>query len=507
VGTIPEEVLLARDRKEKAARIEGDTALGTRLDDALRDIEERFDKLEAKTKALINGREVDSKALISTVQRVVTEPGFALAEEIKRLEAMVTEGSSTSLAYIEEINRVIATNEYALAEKITHLHAEITAKGGGVSMADVEVVLTAYATKTFAEAKKAEAITASYGYTDSAITTEHTAWAGADEAIASSVSSLDAQVNNAVTGLPVAHSRITSEHTAWTNANSAVASDVQTLDVQVNDAVTGLPRAHARVTEESDARIAADGAIHARWGVQVDVNGRVTGRIRLDGTEYTSTLDLEAGTIRLWNGSFPQAPFYLADGVVNMQNVRVGGLTIDSQKLSSGDVQIWSSFYDGLAVGNSGTGRFARIKQAPNTLPGFLLDDNGTLRGIFNLVNIGGAEYRSSLLVDGVTVTGGINAAQFITTAGWLKVNASGRLALESSGTASLSFTTNSVERWIVGGSDGHLKVMGDYDIRKVNSDSWSPALWDGSHVLEFRWSGGLQARVDRSTVVTITTT
>jgi hypothetical protein len=570
VGTVPEELLLARDRKEKAARIEGDAALGERLDEAISDFEERFEKLEAKTRALLKGRDVDSRALISTIQRVVTGPGFALAEEIKRLEAMVTDGLTTSQAYIEEISRVIATTEYALAEKITHLHAQITT-AGGLSEADVMTILTAYATKTFAEAKKTEAITASYGYTDASISTEQLARANADSAISSSVSTLDAQVNhattglpnaharitseetaratadtaistsvttldaqvnNATTGLPNAHARITSEETARTNADSAISSSVSTLDAQVNHATTGLPNAHARITSEqtaranadsaitsnvntlsaqvndpttglpaahsavtteASARANADGSIHAHWGIRLDANGRVIGRINLNGTNGTSTLDFDAGTIRMWNGSSAVAPFVLEGGVVTMQNVVVKS----SLDVGSGENR--------TQINNTG------LKVGYVTIDGLNIQNSINIgSGLFYPVYLTGGNANAALRLGVAGQTGTLNlsygAGLIESGHGNLYNNSNGRWELGSYGTKSIVLTTNGSERWVVGGSDGHLKTMGNYNIQKATSDGWSVPLWDGSNSLEFRWDGGLQVRVDFSSVYTITT-
>lgn len=88
-----------------------------------------------------------------------------------------------------------------------------------------------------------------------------------------------------------------------------------------------------------------------------------------------------------------------------------------------------------------------------------------------------------------------------IQSVGTLGSNGSGRYAMSSSGTTSIAFSTNGTERWFIGGSDGHLKSNG-YRIMKASSDGWTPLLFDGTHTIEFQWSGGLYARIDGSSTI-----
>lgn len=43
--------------------------------------------------------------------------------------------------------------------------------------------------------------------------------------------------------------------------------------------------------------------------------------------------------------------------------------------------------------------------------------------------------------------------------------------------------------------------------LAKASSDTWTPAMSDGSHTIEFQWNSGLKVRIDGSTVLNITTT
>jgi hypothetical protein len=121
----------------------------------------------------------------------------------------------------------------------------------------------------------------------------------------------------------------------------------------------------------------------------------------------------------------------------------------------------------------------------------------------FNPITLSGGQGSASLGVGNqsfagaVAITYGGNDQINIRQVGTLGNNGSGRYAMSSASTNSIAFSTNGSERWIVGGSDGHLKSMGSYDIRKASGDGWSVPMHDGSNSIEFRWDAGFQIRVD----------
>lgn len=304
-----------------------------------------------------------------------------------------------AFAEIRRLDEVVVTQDSALARSTVELTARIA-----TNQARIRQSLSAYATRVFAEAKKSEAISASTAYTNAAITTEQTARADADSALTTSIETLDAQVNDPTTGLPNAHARVTTEASARASADSALTTSITTLDAQVNHPTTGLPNAHARVTSEASARASADtalsssittltatvndpstglaaahtavtieasarasadGQIHARWGVNIDSNGRVTGRINLNGTNGTTTLDLLATTIRMFDGTNDLPLFNLTDGILYLQNVVAeqikANIQITTPKIiggvltMEGDSKIVSDAAAGIVRINGGT--------------------------------------------------------------------------------------------------------------------------------------------------------
>jgi hypothetical protein len=151
-GTLPDEVMLARLRKEAATREQTLAALRAELEALEKSVDERFSVLTAKTRSLKKGQ---SSASIISASRVVTDEGFALAEEFTRLEATVESGTVFSQASIEELKRAVATTEYALAEWTRKVNARFNE-----TEANITETLLSYATTAFAEAKKTEAISA-----------------------------------------------------------------------------------------------------------------------------------------------------------------------------------------------------------------------------------------------------------------------------------------------------------------------------------------------------------
>ena len=187
-------------------------------------------------------------------------------------------------------------------------------------------------------------------------------------------------------------------------------------------------------------------------------------------------------------------------GSVNANTITLGSLSAINYTVGSGENQTTINS-TGLAVG------LLKIDGASNqntiAINGFFPVQltGGNASAALSLGNIGGT---GTVQISGGGSTNHITVVNY----GGLGRNGSGRFELSAASTNSISFATNSSERWIIGGSDGHLKAMSaSYDIRKVTDDGWSVRLWDGSNSLEFRWDGGLQVRIDGGSVFDVTTT
>jgi len=110
------------------------------------------------------------------------EIGFPL-NEVKQdsrniRKEFVAADATLSASFTEQID-VVTTSVSALATRTTTLESQVQHPTGGL-LARVNTIETTYATQTFAEAKKTEAITAAAANTTAAVTAESTARATAD---------------------------------------------------------------------------------------------------------------------------------------------------------------------------------------------------------------------------------------------------------------------------------------------------------------------------------------
>lgn len=95
---------------------------------------------------------------------------------------------------------------------------------------------------------------------------------------------------------------VTSQFTAFANADGALSSRIDQVSVDVAGNT-------AAIIEEATVRADADGEIHARWGVDIDINGRISGIELLDGTNGQSTFTIRADVFQIVNPDYPDNPF------------------------------------------------------------------------------------------------------------------------------------------------------------------------------------------------------
>ena len=98
-----------------------------------------------------------------------------------------------------------------------------------------------------------------------------------NEAMASQITTLESVVNNPSTGLGATRAALQTESTTRATADSALAANVTTLQTKVDGNTASVQQIMQSV----------DG-IKARWGVRLDVNGRVTGLELLGGADQTA---------------------------------------------------------------------------------------------------------------------------------------------------------------------------------------------------------------------------
>lgn len=112
---------------------------------------------------------------------------------------------------------------------------------------------------------------------------------------------------NGQTALGPLEATVSSHTSAIATVNSTLATQSSTLTSQ---GITLGEHAFALTTLEDDLEVVA-----ARWGVQIDANGRIIGRVKLDGSESSSLFEVMASVFRVVNPG-GGAGLTWADGVL-----------------------------------------------------------------------------------------------------------------------------------------------------------------------------------------------
>lgn len=92
--------------------------------------------------------------------------------------------------------------------------------------------------------------------------------------------------------------------------------------------------------------------------------------------------------------------------------------------------------------------------------------------------------------IDATTLGPKISSSSLSGVGGTLST-VSSRFDLAADATNSLALTTSASQRWLVGGTDGHLKANGAYQIQNLGGGGWTVPFNDGTSTIEFQAAGG----------------
>lgn len=345
MGLIGEDFLLSSIRREKSQR-----------ESAVAQLQEGLSALQART-----GGVDESIASIRSKLTKVTEKVFETEQTLGEAAARI--------AMVETVG---AGERAALVQRLTTLEASVAAGGQGqaAALSRIESLESALAEDGLALADTRRVLTARLGENEASVRSEQVARVSGDEALASSITSLSASVTS---DLATLSTRIDDEEETRIADDEALASRTSTLESQVQTPTTGLlarvttiestyatdsdvsaaittalsvasADAAAQVATETSARIAADGSIHAKWGVAIDVNGNIIGRVNLDGTNQSSEFSVVADKFTVWNGTTTVPVFQIVGGVVRV----TGSLVIAASDISGLAATATSSDYTAI---------------------------------------------------------------------------------------------------------------------------------------------------------------
>lgn len=401
-GTIPDELLLSRIRKEAAAREAAIAALYAALDAANAETQEKITVAASRLSAQIAGRTVNASAIAGTILRTQVEEGFALAQQVTALEARVTDNENTAAASITEIRSVVATEFESQAQQILTLKAVFNGNIATLTenLLVVSNATSAVAVRTTTLESTVNNPTTGVVATSARLTTEETTRATADTALASRATTLEATVNNPTTGVAATSARLTTEETTRATADSALASRTTTLESQVQTPTTGLlarvstvestkvdaSGAYAQansaisaslssgsagtigaaINTEASARATADGNLSGKYSLKVTAGNIVTGMnitSSTGGGTDVSDVTFQASSFKIYNGSTATAPFSVSGGVVYMDDAVIRS-TIE---VGSGDTRLYKPVTGAMTFGNTSQGHISLENYAVGT--------------------------------------------------------------------------------------------------------------------------------------------
>lgn len=161
-----------------------------------------------------------------------------------------------------------------------------------------------------------------------------------NENITPTVNQAAADVRKSFISSENAFALINEERILRINADEVLAASIETVSVGLDDVTVAI-------TEETIARIAADGTIFARWGVAINVDGEIIGKIQLDGTNQSSSFLVQVDKFQVVNGN----------GTITLLDIRSNGIVfgapIMSDNFVAGSAGWWADRNTGDAEFNN----------------------------------------------------------------------------------------------------------------------------------------------------------
>jgi len=218
-------------------------------------------------------------------------------------------------ASIQTWQTTLQTTSESFARKISVVTAGLNGNTAGIT--DIQSALVDLRSST---AEQINLLQSTFNQSVSTISTTLTTLATNDSAMASSITTLSAQVNNPTTGLPATKALVTAESSARASADSAISSTVYTLSTTVSGNTSTLSTYGSSIN-----------GLQALYGVNLDVNGYVSGFVMNNGSNY-STFKINADDFQIIKPGATAATFQVEGGQVKINGqLLVNGSTGSTQ--------------------------------------------------------------------------------------------------------------------------------------------------------------------------------
>ena len=370
MSLVSEEVLLSRIKRVEASTRSLIEDLRGQLDISEERIRTRVDGFGSRIKGF-DGR-VKASAIIGTIRQTQVEEGFALAKELTLLESLVSTETADIRSTLTEQRTTLSEETFALSRRVEHITARIDGVSGGSS---ATALLEARVTVN-------EGDISTSASDISTLQSDLTIAEGNIIANAGAVSALDTRVTSA-------EGTISSNSSSITTLSGTVGTNTASISTISSNIIT----------VEGDIT-----SIEQQWGVAFDVNGRVTGRIQLDGTGETTTFDVLASSFRFTDAATALTVFQIVGAKARFtSNVEIDGNLLISGTVTADVLNAATGTFSGSVDIGTGTSR-TQITTAGIT-QGTIVIDGATNQ---NTIKVGNGYSQKFTITGGAAVAGWI---------------------------------------------------------------------------------------------------
>lgn len=305
---------LAEQKLELGANIDANTASIVETNTALANETSARVALETSLQAQIDSTDA---TLIEVINLDATA-GHASVDQFLQLKAEVEDtdtGLTAAHGEINQLNNVDVGSTSALVQAHLELNGTVNDPTTGLAAAQASIdqinTITADTTSAAAEAifeleASVNDPTTGLAAATAAITEINDVSVDTTSAAASAIFSLQGTVNDTDTGVAAINASITQINTITADSTSNVASAVHSIQtaLELEDGTYG------KITELNDISSDVDG-ISARYGVEIDTNGIITGYQLLSGAGDPSAFNVRADQFNVYStdGTTSDVPF------------------------------------------------------------------------------------------------------------------------------------------------------------------------------------------------------
>lgn len=269
------------------------------------------------------------------------------ADTITRVDKIEIETDGIG-AKIEEVDKVSKEGDKALAERITTFEAKVDGEFGEVNAKIVET------NRVMAEqdgilAEKIESISGAFegelGPLIASIDEVRKISIDGDKALATSISDLKVEMQTADSKLEAS---ISTESTARVEADKAQTEQLNTATSKLDGQIASVQQYASTEITKLDGEV---NRINSKWGVQTNVNGKVSG-IQLNNDGASSSFDVVADRFTISDGtSNTNPPFQVVGGHTRIMSAFINSLQSDN----------WDGGANGWAILNNGNAYFNNV--------------------------------------------------------------------------------------------------------------------------------------------------